>query len=173
MWSLLRKCDLQTCHLFFCSHRQKQCKGDPKNKRGCCQRPLHSRQAIPYMGWKPLRALLRRCGGGGSHRRHSLILGGMARATRSIRALQNALYRCPSDGLSLCSPPPLPRLQMFWCLFPATPFDAPRRGPQREPRYTVCVSSQVGCAMNCQFCYTGRLGLMANLQTAQVCWAPV
>lgn len=43
-----------------------------------------------------------------------------------------------------------------------------RRGPQREPRYTVCVSSQVGCAMNCQFCYTGRLGLMANLQTAQV-----
>lgn len=22
--------------------------------------------------------------------------------------------------------------------------------------------------MNCQFCYTGRLGLMANLQTAQV-----
>ncbi|CAM9586486.1 unnamed protein product [Laminaria digitata] len=42
------------------------------------------------------------------------------------------------------------------------------RGPQREPRYTVCVSSQVGCAMNCQFCYTGRLGLMANLQTAQI-----
>lgn len=42
------------------------------------------------------------------------------------------------------------------------------RGPQREPRYTVCVSSQVGCAMNCQFCYTGRLGLMANLQAAQV-----
>jgi len=23
-------------------------------------------------------------------------------------------------------------------------------------RTTVCVSSQVGCAMNCQFCYTGR-----------------
>lgn len=23
-------------------------------------------------------------------------------------------------------------------------------------RNTVCVSSQVGCAMNCQFCYTGR-----------------
>ncbi|CAN0538204.1 unnamed protein product, partial [Ectocarpus sp. 12 AP-2014] len=41
------------------------------------------------------------------------------------------------------------------------------RGPQREPRYTVCVSSQVGCAMNCQFCFTGRLGLMANLQAAQ------
>ena len=23
-------------------------------------------------------------------------------------------------------------------------------------RNTVCVSSQVGCAMNCQFCFTGR-----------------
>ncbi|CAM9381829.1 unnamed protein product, partial [Hapterophycus canaliculatus] len=42
------------------------------------------------------------------------------------------------------------------------------RGPQREPRYTICVSSQVGCAMNCQFCFTGRLGLMANLQAAQI-----
>ncbi|CAM9390879.1 unnamed protein product [Choristocarpus tenellus] len=41
-------------------------------------------------------------------------------------------------------------------------------GPKDSCRYTVCVSSQVGCAMNCQFCYTGRLGLMANLQTAQM-----
>lgn len=28
--------------------------------------------------------------------------------------------------------------------------------PCRRGRNTVCVSSQVGCAMNCQFCYTGR-----------------
>ena len=27
---------------------------------------------------------------------------------------------------------------------------------------------QVGCAMNCQFCLTGRMGLMANLSTAQI-----
>lgn len=26
-------------------------------------------------------------------------------------------------------------------------------------RITICVSSQIGCAMNCQFCYTGRMGL--------------
>ncbi|KAG4924415.1 hypothetical protein JHK87_049955 [Glycine soja] len=26
-------------------------------------------------------------------------------------------------------------------------------------RTTVCVSSQVGCAMNCKFCYTGRQAL--------------
>jgi hypothetical protein len=29
------------------------------------------------------------------------------------------------------------------------------QGPQRKPRYTLCVSSQVGCRQNCQFCFTG------------------
>lgn len=37
-----------------------------------------------------------------------------------------------------------------------------------RPRVTLCVSSQVGCAMNCQFCYTGRMGLAGNLSTAQI-----
>ncbi|KAK8948556.1 hypothetical protein KSP39_PZI005322 [Platanthera zijinensis] len=35
-------------------------------------------------------------------------------------------------------------------------------------RTTVCVSSQVGCAMNCQFCYTGRMGLKRNLRTSEI-----
>lgn len=42
-----------------------------------------------------------------------------------------------------------------------------REGSLR-PRTTLCVSSQVGCAMNCQFCYTGRMGLRAQLSTAQI-----
>ena len=33
---------------------------------------------------------------------------------------------------------------------------APRPGSQRA---TICVSSQVGCAVNCRFCLTARLGL--------------
>ncbi|KAF8055722.1 rlmN [Scenedesmus sp. PABB004] len=37
-----------------------------------------------------------------------------------------------------------------------------------QPRYTACLSSQVGCAQNCQFCFTGRMGLMGNLSTAQM-----
>ena len=28
------------------------------------------------------------------------------------------------------------------------------RGREHKPRLTVCVSSQVGCGMNCQFCHT-------------------
>lgn len=38
----------------------------------------------------------------------------------------------------------------------------------RHERYTLCVSSQVGCGMNCQFCYTGRMGLMADLLPNQI-----
>ena len=33
------------------------------------------------------------------------------------------------------------------------------RSQGRRPRTTLCISSQVGCAMNCQFCFTGRMGL--------------
>lgn len=40
--------------------------------------------------------------------------------------------------------------------------------PSDRGRNTVCVSSQVGCAMNCQFCYTGRMGLRRNLTTAEI-----
>lgn len=35
-------------------------------------------------------------------------------------------------------------------------------------RTTVCVSSQLGCAMNCQFCYTAKMGLRKNLTAAQI-----
>lgn len=35
-------------------------------------------------------------------------------------------------------------------------------------RYTVCLSSQVGCAMNCSFCYTGTQGLKRNLKSDEI-----
>jgi len=37
-----------------------------------------------------------------------------------------------------------------------------------EGRGTLCVSSQVGCAMNCPFCATGRQGFNRNLTTAEI-----
>src|SRR5690606_34751055 len=33
----------------------------------------------------------------------------------------------------------------------------------RKGAFSVCLSSQVGCAMRCDFCATGRLGLKRNL----------
>lgn len=39
--------------------------------------------------------------------------------------------------------------------------------PDKE-RATLCVSSQVGCKMNCYFCATGKMGFKANLTAAQI-----
>lgn len=37
-----------------------------------------------------------------------------------------------------------------------------------ENRATLCVSSQVGCKMNCLFCQTGKQGFEGNLTTADI-----
>jgi len=35
-------------------------------------------------------------------------------------------------------------------------------------RLTLCISSQVGCAMNCRFCLTGTLGFKRNLAADEI-----
>ncbi|MDH6254424.1 23S rRNA (adenine2503-C2)-methyltransferase [Chryseobacterium sp. H1D6B] len=37
-----------------------------------------------------------------------------------------------------------------------------------ETRTTACVSSQVGCSLNCEFCATARLKRMRNLEVAEI-----
>jgi 23S rRNA (adenine2503-C2)-methyltransferase len=39
---------------------------------------------------------------------------------------------------------------------------------ERAGRFSVCVSSQAGCALACAFCATGRLGLRRNLETWEI-----
>jgi 23S rRNA (adenine2503-C2)-methyltransferase len=39
---------------------------------------------------------------------------------------------------------------------------------ERKGRFSVCVSSQVGCALACSFCATGRMGLLRNLETWEI-----
>ena len=43
--------------------------------------------------------------------------------------------------------------------------EAEGEGSQRA---TICVSSQVGCAVNCQFCLTAKLGLQRNLSAGEI-----
>lgn len=38
----------------------------------------------------------------------------------------------------------------------------------RRPRVTVCLSSQVGCAMGCTFCATARMGLVRDLAAHEI-----
>jgi 23S rRNA (adenine2503-C2)-methyltransferase len=42
------------------------------------------------------------------------------------------------------------------------------RASLRRRRATICVSSQVGCAVNCQFCLTAKLGLKRNLAAGEI-----
>lgn len=35
-------------------------------------------------------------------------------------------------------------------------------------KYSICVSSQVGCTMKCSFCFTGTQGLKRNLETSEI-----
>jgi 23S rRNA (adenine2503-C2)-methyltransferase len=37
-----------------------------------------------------------------------------------------------------------------------------------EPRTTLCISSQVGCAVGCRFCFTGLLGAGRNLTPGEI-----
>ncbi len=37
-----------------------------------------------------------------------------------------------------------------------------------KDRHTLCVSSQVGCKMNCEFCMTGKMGYKGQLSTAEI-----
>ena len=38
----------------------------------------------------------------------------------------------------------------------------------KEGRQTICISTQVGCAVNCHFCLTAQLGLIRNLTAGEI-----
>jgi 23S rRNA (adenine2503-C2)-methyltransferase len=42
------------------------------------------------------------------------------------------------------------------------------RIPLFDEKYTVCISSQVGCALGCVFCATGRMGFTRNLSSWEI-----
>jgi len=42
------------------------------------------------------------------------------------------------------------------------------KGGTGGKRYTLCVSSEVGCQMGCTFCATGTMGLQADLTSAEI-----
>ena len=47
------------------------------------------------------------------------------------------------------------------------PSHRPRQG-QNQGRSTICISSQVGCAVDCQFCLTALLGVKRNLTAGEI-----
>ena len=46
--------------------------------------------------------------------------------------------------------------------------DSAQNSPRGWDRATICVSSQVGCAVDCQFCLTALLGVQRNLTAGEI-----
>jgi 23S rRNA (adenine2503-C2)-methyltransferase len=54
---------------------------------------------------------------------------------------------------------------------PGEPNDTEKNSIEKSKawsRATICVSSQIGCAVNCQFCLTAKLGLQRNLSAGEI-----
>jgi 23S rRNA (adenine2503-C2)-methyltransferase len=43
-----------------------------------------------------------------------------------------------------------------------------RTSPNAEKRLTICVSTQVGCPLDCKFCATGTMGFLRNLSVGEI-----
>jgi len=53
-------------------------------------------------------------------------------------------------------------------LIPLNPQSCSLRIPAPARRRTVCISSQVGCAVGCRFCATGQQGFVRNLSAGEI-----
>ncbi len=70
----------------------------------------------------------------------------LERAHDPVDGFEKYLFRSPDGALS----------------------EAVRIPLHKEDRYSICLSSQVGCGMGCQFCATGRLGFTRNLRAWEI-----
>ena len=52
---------------------------------------------------------------------------------------------------------------------PSTAFQSPEaKGEEEQKRLTLCVSTQVGCALDCKFCATASMGIVRNLTSGEI-----
>ena len=100
------------------------------------------------------------------YRRHVTSIDGMTNISKSSREKLSSAY-------TIGCRPPLHSMKSadgtVKYLFPAGEgkFIETVYIPDKD-RATLCVSSQVGCKMNCLFCQTGKQGFEGNLTTADI-----
>ncbi|GMI28591.1 hypothetical protein TeGR_g7584 [Tetraparma gracilis] len=114
--------------------------------------------ARPFPGVEELAAKLRACSRAPFPRAAALALSSQfAPATSSV------VFASPSSGGAKL------KVSLAGGAFVETVLI--RHASSRSPtgrRYTVCVSSQSGCARRCSFCSTGTMGLRAQLSGAEI-----
>lgn len=93
-----------------------------------------------------------------------LDLGGVRPiSARKREALNHLTRRGPLTVLERAEDPGDGSLRYLFRGDDGAVFEAVRIPLERPGRFSVCLSSQAGCAMACAFCATGRLGLRRDL----------
>ncbi len=92
------------------------------------------------------------------HLKHHFKIGSGAMATvaRSSDGTRKLLVRL-GDGEAIES-----------VIIPSREVEATPAGDKLRQRITLCMSSQAGCAMACEFCATARMGLHRNLSVGEI-----
>jgi 23S rRNA (adenine2503-C2)-methyltransferase len=90
--------------------------------------------------------------------KHHFKIGSSATATvaRASDGTRKLLLRL-SDGEAIES-----------VIIPSREIEATPAGDKLKQRITLCMSSQAGCAMACEFCATARMGLHRNLSVGEI-----
>ena len=84
------------------------------------------------------------------------------------RAIDELCDRRPIDIVEKVTDPSDGFVKYLFRLHDGAVAEAVRIPLEKEGRFTVCLSSQAGCAMRCDFCATGRLGLTRSLEAWEI-----
>jgi 23S rRNA (adenine2503-C2)-methyltransferase len=84
------------------------------------------------------------------------------------RAVEELCDRRPLEVVECVTDPSDGFVKYLFRLHDGAVAEAVRIPLEKEGRFTVCLSSQAGCAMRCDFCATGRLGLTRSLEAWEV-----
>ncbi|MDR3333301.1 MAG: 23S rRNA (adenine(2503)-C(2))-methyltransferase RlmN [Treponema sp.] len=91
----------------------------------------------------------------------------MTNLSLPLRAELDAKFSLYSSVISAQLPDPDGTVKLQITLHDGTCIEAVLLA-DREHRRTACLSTQVGCPMGCVFCKTGTLGLIRNLDSAEI-----
>ena len=88
---------------------------------------------------------------------------------RSVEhAVDTLVERRPLEIVERVTDPADDFVKVLFRLHDGAVAEAVRIPLEKEGRFTVCLSSQAGCAMRCDFCATGRLGLTRSLEAWEI-----
>jgi 23S rRNA (adenine2503-C2)-methyltransferase len=88
----------------------------------------------------------------------SLSLRQMLKSNFTLYAITEDKQQISSDGTIKCR----------WKLHDGHLIESVLIPVPEDDRYTVCVSTQVGCSLTCSFCATGRMGRKRNLTSGEI-----